>query len=289
MTGLGAADASVAGILAWYSLIHTPPPGLDGVLAEFRRVMAPGGTLVIGFFDGDEVAAFDHKVVTAYRWPAGELSGRLARAGFTEVQRRRRPGDGTHRPHAAIAGFDPAQSYGSCLVLTSDTGQLYRAFAAGMRAAYGKVLVSGTPRMTRPRARRNSDGLSGFSVIDPGGNWIRVLQNTPAAPAPAGRLGRAMANAVVQADSRGDARQAARILDSALARSEAADDPVALVEVLVYRAEVAMVLNHPVTAVEMLARVDGVAVSPDEATRAGVAYEAAADLAAALSEGPPSR
>ncbi|MEW2427468.1 VOC family protein [Micromonospora sp. NPDC047644] len=185
-----------------------------------------------------------------------------------------------------IAGFDPAQSYGSCLVLTSDTGQLYRAFAAGMRAAYGKVLVAGTPRMTRPRARKNADGLSGFSIVDPGGNWIRVFQNASVAPAPTptGRLGKAMANAVVQADSRGDARQAARILDSALGHPDTADDPVALVEVLVYRAEIAMVLDDPATAIEMLAGVDRVALTADETTRAAAAYEAATDLAAALSQ-----
>ena len=58
---------------------------------------------MVGFFDGDEAEAFDHKVVTAYRWPVDEFSERLARAGFTEVERRRRPSDGTHRPHAAIA------------------------------------------------------------------------------------------------------------------------------------------------------------------------------------------
>lgn len=58
---------------------------------------------MVGFFDGDEVVAFDHKVVTAYRWPVDELSARLTRAGFTEVERQQRPSDGTHRPHAAIA------------------------------------------------------------------------------------------------------------------------------------------------------------------------------------------
>src|SRR5829696_5730527 len=42
-------DRSVAGILAWYSLIHLPPDDLDGVLAELRRAMAPAGTLVVGF------------------------------------------------------------------------------------------------------------------------------------------------------------------------------------------------------------------------------------------------
>src|SRR5687768_15496716 len=96
-----------------------------------------------------------------------------------------------------IAGFDPEQSYGSCLVLTSDIAGLHRAFATGMRTAYGKVLVSGIPRMTRPRARKNADGVGGFSVVDPGGNWIRVFQNTTTmhtpAPAPAGRLAKALA------------------------------------------------------------------------------------------------
>jgi SAM-dependent methyltransferase len=103
MDDLDVADHSVAGILAWYSLIHLPPQDVDGVLAEFRRMMAPAGTLVLGVFDGDEVAGFDHKVVTAYRWPLDEVSERLRRAGFTEVERLRRPGEGTHRPHAAIA------------------------------------------------------------------------------------------------------------------------------------------------------------------------------------------
>lgn len=105
MEKLDIADHSVAGILAWYSLIHVPPQDLGGVLGEFRRVMAPAGTLVVGFFDADEVGPFDHKVATAYRWPVDEFSERLARAGFTVVEHLRRPSDGTHRPHAAIAAI----------------------------------------------------------------------------------------------------------------------------------------------------------------------------------------
>ena len=98
-------DRSVAGILAWYSLIHLPPDDLDGVLAELRRTLAPAGTLVIGFFDGDEVVAFEHKVTTAYYWPADTFARRLRQAGFTEIERQRRPGIAKpgHRPHAAIA------------------------------------------------------------------------------------------------------------------------------------------------------------------------------------------
>jgi SAM-dependent methyltransferase len=103
MASLDAENRSVAGILTFYSLIHLPPAELDAVLEEFRRVLAPAGKLVAGFFDGAEVAAFDHTVVTAYRWPVGEFSERLARAGFTEVEHQRRPGDDNHRPHAIIA------------------------------------------------------------------------------------------------------------------------------------------------------------------------------------------
>jgi hypothetical protein len=185
-----------------------------------------------------------------------------------------------------IAGFDPEQSYGSCIVITPDIAQLHQAFVTGMRAAYGKVLVSGIPRMTRPRARKNADGLGGFSVIDPGGNWIRVFQRpattpTPAA-APAGRLATVLANAVVLADSKGDIGQAVRILDSTLARPRTDDDLVTLVEILVYRAELAMALDDRATATDMLARVEHIALDSDETARAAPTFEIAADLAAAL-------
>ncbi|MBO4206015.1 class I SAM-dependent methyltransferase [Micromonospora echinofusca] len=103
MDRLAAADRSVVGILAWFSLIHLPPQDLDGVLAEFRRVLAPAATLVTGFFVRDEVDAFDHKVVTAWRWPVDEFSERLTRVGFREVERLQRPAEGPHRPYAAIA------------------------------------------------------------------------------------------------------------------------------------------------------------------------------------------
>nr|WP_170863511.1 class I SAM-dependent methyltransferase [Micromonospora sediminimaris] len=105
MTELDVPDHSVAGILSWYSTIHLPPPELDHVLAEFRRMLTPSGRLVIGFFDSeDEVAEFDHKVLTAYRWPVDEFSARLTRAGFTELQRLQQQfPDRPDRRYAAIA------------------------------------------------------------------------------------------------------------------------------------------------------------------------------------------
>lgn len=105
MHRLAVADQSVAGIVAWYSLIHIPPDDLDGVLAELRRALVLGGTLVTGFFEGDQVSAFDHKVTTAYYWPVDEISARLRRAGFTEVERLQRTGVAVpgRRSHAAVA------------------------------------------------------------------------------------------------------------------------------------------------------------------------------------------
>ena len=105
MTELDLPEHSVAGILAWYSTIHLPPAELDGVLAGFRRLLDRSGVLVVGFFDSDDdVAAFDHKVITAYRWPVDTFSRHLARAGLTEVQRvQRRVPERPDRMLAAMA------------------------------------------------------------------------------------------------------------------------------------------------------------------------------------------
>lgn len=46
------ATASVGGVLAWYSLIHTPPTGVPAILRELARVLTPAGSLLLGFFDG---------------------------------------------------------------------------------------------------------------------------------------------------------------------------------------------------------------------------------------------
>lgn len=105
MTDVDAPDHSAAGVLSWYSTIHVAPAELGAVLAAFRRLLAPHGSLVLGFFASDgEVAAFDHAVTTAYRWPVDLLAGRLASAGFAELERvQRRVTDRPDRTYAAIA------------------------------------------------------------------------------------------------------------------------------------------------------------------------------------------
>ncbi|MEU0934683.1 MULTISPECIES: class I SAM-dependent methyltransferase [unclassified Embleya] len=54
MTDLDLPDDSLGGLLAWYSIIHVPVERLPGVFAEFHRVLAPGGRLLLAFQVGDE-------------------------------------------------------------------------------------------------------------------------------------------------------------------------------------------------------------------------------------------
>ncbi|WP_086661198.1 hypothetical protein [Lentzea kentuckyensis] len=153
-----------------------------------------------------------------------EIASFYEMLGFSVTYRQTRP-----NPHVALQredinlhffgmdDFDPEQSYGTCLVIVQDTGPLYEAFAAGMRSVHGKVLVSGIPRMTRPRVR--NDRYTGFSVVDPGGNWIRINKAAPE-PEATSKLAKAMENAARQADARGDERQALKILEGALKRAD---------------------------------------------------------------------
>ncbi|MCX4908529.1 class I SAM-dependent methyltransferase [Streptomyces sp. NBC_00878] len=54
MTDLDLADGSMAGLVAWYSLIHIPDDEISSVLTHFHRVLRPGGPLLLGFHVGDE-------------------------------------------------------------------------------------------------------------------------------------------------------------------------------------------------------------------------------------------
>ncbi|MDQ3405631.1 MAG: hypothetical protein M3548_19940 [Actinomycetota bacterium] len=108
--------------------------------------------------------------------------------------------------------YDPAQSYSTCIIIVPDIHALFEEFAAAMRKARGKLLISGIPRVTRPRLR--NDRYTGFAVIDPGGNWIRITRAQPE-PEAATRLAKAMENVARMADSHGDDRQGLKTLEGA--------------------------------------------------------------------------
>jgi SAM-dependent methyltransferase len=91
MAALDLADGALGGVLARYSIIHTPPERLPAAFAEFHRVLAPGGHLLLAFQAGDELPglaeAFDHTVALAYRWSPDRVAGLLRETGLTEVAR----------------------------------------------------------------------------------------------------------------------------------------------------------------------------------------------------------
>lgn len=88
MSNLDLSDGSVGGVCAWYSIIHLPDEELTAAMAEFRRVLAPGGLVLLGFQVGDEprvlTAAFDQVVeLTFHRRRPDAVCEVLADAGFT--------------------------------------------------------------------------------------------------------------------------------------------------------------------------------------------------------------
>lgn len=113
MEDLAVEDAALAGVLAWYSVIHTPPERLDGVLAELHRVLAPGGHLLVGFHAGDErrvlTRAYGHDVTcVAYAHPTERVVAALQLAGLEVVARLERGPEGRElRPQASVLAQRP--------------------------------------------------------------------------------------------------------------------------------------------------------------------------------------
>ncbi|OLT11684.1 hypothetical protein BJF78_26370 [Pseudonocardia sp. CNS-139] len=221
--------------------------------------------------------------------------------GFAPTYRQERPSpyavlrrDGIELHFFGVPEFDPAQSMGCVIVLSRDTAALHAAFAAGLRAAFGKVPVSGIPRMTRPRKMQGTRG--GFSVVDPGGNWLRVFRASDPGdetddnaeggpqdrPGPAeGRLGHVVATAARQADARGHDDAGIRVLETGLARHADAP-PVQRVPALVYLAELRLRTGDRTGAAAALAEVDALGLSPADRTRLAADLTTAAELAADL-------
>jgi len=60
MRALDVPPASLAGVVAFYAIVHFRAAELGAVLAEMRRVLTPGGLALLAFHVGDEVAHVDN-------------------------------------------------------------------------------------------------------------------------------------------------------------------------------------------------------------------------------------
>ncbi len=189
--------------------------------------------------------------------------------GFAVTYRQTRPnphavlsrGEGLDLHFGGIPGFVPENSYASVIVVVPDTGELYDQFAAGLRSAYGKIPVKGIPRITRPRRKQ---GMSaGFTVVDPGGNWLRITSGEDGEDE-GGPFERVLRNAARQGDSHGDEAAAIAVLDAGLTRHADATDTEKL-PVLAYLAELLIRTGDGERASVVLAQLEGMGAASEVA------------------------
>jgi hypothetical protein len=88
MRALPIGSGTMAGVLAFYSMIYEAADGVRAALAEFRRVLSRGGALLIAVHAGDGVRHFsDYKGtpvdITLHLRDPDAFAGLVRSAGFT--------------------------------------------------------------------------------------------------------------------------------------------------------------------------------------------------------------
>lgn len=81
------ADGSFGGIAAFYSIIHVPRTDLEQALREIKRVLRPGGSLLLTFHIGQEIKHLDEwwgrpVSLDFFFFETEEMKDYLKRAGF---------------------------------------------------------------------------------------------------------------------------------------------------------------------------------------------------------------
>jgi len=108
LTDLPQADAAADGVLAWYSIIHSPPTALPAIAREFWRALRPGGSALVAFHAGSGHRTIDraygHDVqLRAELHAPEEVALRFTEQGFVmRAQLVRSPRAKEKHPQAAI-------------------------------------------------------------------------------------------------------------------------------------------------------------------------------------------
>ena len=101
MEDMNIPDATLGGLIAWYSLIHTAPDGLPTVVSEFARAVKAGGWLLTAFQTGageriERSSAYGHAVTMInYRHDPRHLIVVLEAGGFDVHTQLQRSAEGT--------------------------------------------------------------------------------------------------------------------------------------------------------------------------------------------------
>ena len=107
-TELAVADASLAGVMGWWSLFNLPRDVLPSVLSSFARALMPGGHLIVATHVGDDdlvrTEAYGGVAVhwTTHRWRPEQLAAMVERAGLRPVAELRLPDPGPLGPGVVL-------------------------------------------------------------------------------------------------------------------------------------------------------------------------------------------
>jgi len=110
LTDLPYPDNQFAGVMLWYSIIHTPPAGQARIFAEATRVLRPSGHLLVGFQSGDgtrDVSGayrqLGHQIqLERHLYTADQVASQIEAAGLREVCRLVRRAQGKEKDDQAV-------------------------------------------------------------------------------------------------------------------------------------------------------------------------------------------
>lgn len=110
LTELPYPNDQFAGVMLWYSVIHTPPVGQARIFAEASRVLRAGGSLLVGFQSGEGTRNLSrayrhlgHEIeLERHLYTVDQVAFRMEAAGLREVCRLVRRAHGKEQDDQAV-------------------------------------------------------------------------------------------------------------------------------------------------------------------------------------------
>lgn len=188
-----------------------------------------------------------------------------------------------------MKGYEPKNSYSTCIVLVPDLAALHQTFSNRLRQHYGKLPVAGIPRISKLNNANSAKQLR-FNIIDPGGNWVRFAQkegepalNTTTQTGAQSKLARATHAADLLVEAEGNFQAAAQMLDKALANEQSAS-PAQRFQALVLRVALAVSMDDLSLAQTLAAEARQITLTDAEREPLSAELQRLDDLEAVLRE-----